>query len=343
MASPLQTGTQSGSAFSSRNLDVLFEKIRITPDAAFETAQYEIEYTVLANQSGILVPLAFYAMDYEGDFEIWKDGEPVPFRTVSPNGGFGEGSPLADFGQYFDRDSVITLDWKDYQSELTRPEDLLYFEIRLDSGTSVIKVKYTAHAWDYRGEWLRELSFRYSLTPAHYWRSFGAIEVKLDATGLDFPVSTNLGNPDFGRLDSVAVWMLGNIPVETIMVNREAKLEGGAATLVGIGPFGLMLIFSAILIVIHLMLIFWHRKRKPTMKLSWIAVAGGVIFPFIMLMSYLWALDVIDSAIGEMASHWHGYSFLIMIFYVVVMPVYLGAVVILDVVLRKRNLKRAAG
>jgi hypothetical protein len=58
MASPYVEGTLSGSAFSSRNIDIIGEKITISPNKDFSSAFYDIEYTISSSSSySHIIPL----------------------------------------------------------------------------------------------------------------------------------------------------------------------------------------------------------------------------------------------------------------------------------------------
>jgi hypothetical protein len=53
-----------------------------------------------------------------------------------------------------------------------------------------------------------------------------------------------------------------------------------------------------------------------------VLITGSVIIPLIVLVFYIYSFDLIDDAIGTAASRYHGYTFLVMIFYPVLAPFY---------------------
>ncbi len=150
MASPIQSGTFSGSAFSSKNIDIKGEKIwvKVAPD--FETASFLVEYRIYTGQSGNQIPLLFLAQDYKDSFQVWVDGKPV---TISDVPGRYQGiskSPFRNFEDAFEfrGDSnygeTTAISWDKDESFLYDLQDLKYFETNLSAGEHIIRVKYNA-------------------------------------------------------------------------------------------------------------------------------------------------------------------------------------------------------
>jgi hypothetical protein len=61
MASPIWEGTFGSSAFSSRDIDILKEKIDLKVDSDFRTAFFRIEYVIRTDRSGTQIPLPLQA------------------------------------------------------------------------------------------------------------------------------------------------------------------------------------------------------------------------------------------------------------------------------------------
>jgi hypothetical protein len=61
MASPIWEGTLGSSAFSSRDIDILKEKIDLKVDSDFRTAFFRIEYVIRTDRSGTQIPLPLQA------------------------------------------------------------------------------------------------------------------------------------------------------------------------------------------------------------------------------------------------------------------------------------------
>ena len=61
MASPIWEGTLGSSAFSSRDIDILNEKIDLKVDSGFRSAFFRIEYVIRTDRSGTQIPLLFHA------------------------------------------------------------------------------------------------------------------------------------------------------------------------------------------------------------------------------------------------------------------------------------------
>lgn len=77
MASPMQTGTHGTAPFTSREVDIVREQMRIVPDRKFQKAVFYIDYFIQSDRDGRQIPLLFYAMDYMTDFKVWLDDMPV--------------------------------------------------------------------------------------------------------------------------------------------------------------------------------------------------------------------------------------------------------------------------
>src|SRR5476649_1747711 len=77
MSSPYGEGTKVSSVFSSRNIDILSERIWVTVDRKFETAHYVVEYNISTDTDGRQIPLLFYAVNYHDGFKVLVDGRPI--------------------------------------------------------------------------------------------------------------------------------------------------------------------------------------------------------------------------------------------------------------------------
>ena len=179
MGSPVTDGTKAATAYTSKDIDILSETIHITIDKAFTRARYVVEYTLQSDKVGKQIPLLFFAQDYEDGFMVWLDGQPVPIQHIPAAYTQLKYSPFAAFDtitKYIDpttqKDHVAVYWYKNtgYSYPLN---DLKYFEAAIDKGVHKVRVAYTAKVWKDVGNWINEYSFRYSLTPAEFWRSFG--------------------------------------------------------------------------------------------------------------------------------------------------------------------------
>jgi hypothetical protein len=330
MRSPGEQGgnPKSGFAVTSKDIDIRHESIIITPNKDFTTAKFEIAYHIETDKAGVQIPLVFYASEFREDFKVWVDGNPIRIKFFNRHESYVNSSSNEPFTH--NKYPGIGF-WK--------PEELKYFEVNLTKGKHTIQVSYTADVTEYLRGWVKNYSVGYELWPAKYWKSFGTLTVSINnAKGT--VLKTNLGEPTDGSLENnIATWKFKSLPADEILLYHEADVPRFAQILIAISPFGLMLIVAALLFIIHLAII-WFLRRASRRKYKWALITGSIVFPFIALISYMYFYDLIDSIIGENATRYHGYTFLIMFLYPVVMPVYLFILWLITDVIAKRIIKK---
>ena len=345
MASPIDEGSMASSPFINRNVDIIKEKLLIIPGTNFETTQFFIEYHIQAKKAGTQIPLLFYAYEFEEGFKVWVDDVEILLNPVPDRYQKLEGTPFDGFSHFFDSGDAgdtnnIDLDSNSKPRFIATIDDLKFFEIDLTKGIHVIRVEYVAGRWTDHSDWVNEYSFRYALSPAKYWKSFGSLEITLDASNFRNKLSTNLGTPTKGTLLSQASWTFTEIPVDVLRITYQPEIPSAAKTLIAISPMGLTIILGVILILIHLILIWLYRRKNPGRKFSWVVIAGSLIIPLITLIGYMVSFGIIDSIIGRDAGHYHGYTFMILIFYPIILPVYWTAMWLVDRLMKRRNQKQ---
>jgi len=212
---------------------------------------------------------------------------------------------------------------------------LKYFEIDLKKGEHKIRVEYSANAWIDISKWVKEYSFRYSLSPAKHWKSFGSLVLVLDARANKCTPITNIGQPTWGNLDSIAVWNFSKLPSDYLEISFKPHVSTFANFMIAIGPIGLTLFLSLILVAMHAFFIIRHRKHKSTKKYSWIVIAGSLIFPLLILIGYMFSFNLIDNSIGVEAGKYHGYTIFTIIFYPLLVPVYLLIMLWIDNIIKR--------
>jgi hypothetical protein len=199
-------------------------------------------------------------------------------------------------------------------------DDLKYFETDVSEGQHTIRVEYIAENWLDRSGWINKYSFRYALSPAKYWRSFGTLEIELDGSKLSIKPTVNLGEPT-SVSNGISTWKFTSMPKEVILVTLVPEMNSLARTLVRISPQGVMIILSLILAAIHLVAIYFYRQSHQA-RYSWVVISGSIVLPLLMLISYMYSFDLIDNTIGPEATRYHGYTFIILLLYPIVMPIY---------------------
>ena len=339
MASPYRDGTKVAAAFTSSDIDILKERINVTLNKESSTANYVVEYTIKTDRDGKQIPLLFYATEYKGDFKVWVDGKEVSVQKIPDDytGKTYEGFSKSYYNNDIDKAEVM-IHWREKSGVIYKLTELKYFVVDLSKGEHVIRVEYAANVWENRSNWIKEYGYRYSLSPTKYWKSFGTLEITVDARGFGEELKTNLGKQESGTQDS-AVWKFDKLPADVFEISYVPKVSNFATFLLKLEPFGLASIIGLFLWIIHLFLMWRYRRVKPEVRFSWVMIVGSLIVPGIILFYYVYSFDIIDSVIGVNASRYHGYNFLVVFIYPVLMPVYLIIMWIVDVFMKKRLAK----
>lgn len=319
MASPYISGTSGAAPFSSKQVIVQKENLYITLSADFKTAFYIAEYHIYTDTDGLQMPLLFYAQQYSGGFRVTVDNQPIELLSTPTE-------QIADNFQIGKNDSVrkqstqeVAIRWDQDNYNYYPLSDLKYFEVDLTKGTHVIQVSYAATASVDRSDWVNNYTHHYSLSPARYWKHFGQLSVQIvDSQYNKRTYFTNLGKPD--QKAGTAGWSFVELPADYITIQYKPIVSGIAKQLVAIGPGGLTLIFGAMLVFLHLLLLRYNLLDNAGINLTlWL---GGFLVPFVVLLFYTLCFPMIDAAIGLAASGRHGYSFLVFIIYPVAVPFY---------------------
>jgi hypothetical protein len=344
MASPLRPGTIFANALTSRDISILQEQIKVQVLKGFKTAAFDIVYRIKTDVEGGQIPLLFLAKDYKGDFKVWVDDQQVKLQDIPNYIIKTNDSKFANFENSFEYsesdNKFVKINWTENHYNLYKLDDLKYFETYLKKGEHKIRVSYTANVWVYNAEWLKEYSFRYALTPASYWKSFGGLSINIiNESGVD-SVTTNLGNPVEGKFGSISNWNFKQLPVDIFEINYHPVIGNLASSLIAIDPFILMIIFGLILFAIHLWLNMRYRKNNLQKRISWLVVIGSVISPVLILFSYIASYLLIEKLLGEHSSTRMGYYVLILGFYPVVVVIYLLLMILLDWLFKKHLIKR---
>lgn len=336
MAAPWSDGDLPAAPMISEYVNILHEKLLIKPASDLKTTHFYVEYQIDALKDGKQIPLLFYASRYTNNFRVWVDGKEIMLQEVPDNYAELQGeNTLSDFSEiYYHLHETIKTGEDD--TTVIELSDLKFFDVNLSKGKHTIKVVYVSSAWRDLREWVAKSRFNYALSPARYWKSFGTLEIILDNSKADKPFETNLGVPKINNPSGVSRWEFKGIPVNVIEISYKPETPALAEFLIAIHPSGLMLIFSTILLILHLYAIVRYRYLNPNGGNGVLILGGGLLLPFVALVSYICFYEIIDAIIGGTASRYHGYTFLIMIFYVIVMPVYYLIIYCFDKILKAK-------
>ncbi len=326
----------TSSAFTSKDINILSENIQIKIDKYYKTAKFIVEYTIQSDVTGRQIPLLFYAQDYKDSFFVWVDNQRVNIQNVPEKYTSVDNSPFSMFSGSFEKNNhtnesdEVIIYWYKNSGFVYKLNDLKYFETDIEKGTHKIRVEYTAKVWTDISGWIKEYSFRYSLTPAKFWKSFGTLNISVEQEGTVRQLSTNIGQPIEKTFHVKNDWTFNKLPDEYLEFSYTPKANNFTNTLITIRPFGLSIIAGTILFALHLFFVRRYREQFVNKKYSLVVIFGSLVMPFLILLSFMYSYDIIDNAIGKEAGRHHGYVFLVIVFYPILLPIYWTILWLLD-------------
>lgn len=335
MANPIDKGTLGTRPFVNEFVDVIHEDLFIQIDQNFEKAYFNVKYHINASKDGFQIPFLFYASEFLDSFSVSIDGQEVAIKDIPKSLRSLEHSKFSDFAYFFEYSdaqerSTVNLDESDHVALVLNMNDFIYFETDILKGEHTIEVSYQATHWTNRNDWITAYSFRYALSPAKYWKSFGTLSVTIDASVFDQQITTNIGQPKSGELNSKAEWEFNALPTEILQLNFIPKVSKTAEILIVISPLGLTLIIGVLLALLLFNLIIWYRKKHPTKTHSLVVIIGCLILPLVIILCWIVAHRFIDYVIGEHAGRSHGYPVIAIATYPFLLTLFLISFWLLD-------------
>lgn len=327
MASPDIEGTLGARPFTNQYVDVVHEDLRITIDKNFEYAQFNITYFMYSSENGIKIPLLFYASEFLDNFVVKVDGISVNIQDIPNEIRIPENTIFDDFSYFFERRenenySGVTLMESERSGFEVTMRDLKYFETDMLRGTHKIEVSYRATKWIDGWNPVNIYKFRYALSPAKYWKSFGTLDVFLDASSFEFPITTNLGEPLKPMVNNTAEWTFNHLPTNVLEIYYNPEIGDSTKALIKMGPFGIAICFAAVLFILQFMAIVFYRKKYLDKRYSVVVIFGSILLPLVFLIIWIYSYTFISNAIGEHATSRGNYSFLVLVLYPIIMPGY---------------------
>jgi hypothetical protein len=190
-----------------------------------------------------------------------------------------------------------------------------------------------------RSGWVKKYSFLYSLSPAKHWRSFGKLEITIDASIFGHPVTLMVGDSAKGQTDSIATWNFDKLPADAFSIDYTPAISSLVQTMIAIPAIWVAVAVGLLLVVLHFYLLRYLRRQKSKHMYLATLVIGGLVMPLLPLLSYMFWYDLIDRAIGAEAGGYHGYIFIaVFLLYPVLMAVYILSLVGVDRMAKKRGL-----
>lgn len=319
MASPVRKGTVNGNALTSRNIQILSERIDITLSKNSAIASFDVVYNVRTTVAGRQVPLLFVADDYERDFEVWTDDKPVTVQQVTDS----FRTTLSAFDDFIAGHPAA---------------ELQYFETGLDTGIHTIRVRYAARPATDHPTWINTCTLEYLLEPAKRWKSFGQLDIVLHIAGFPYAITTDLPPPV--RTDSTMTWHFNGIPQNSFSITYKATPRDVVAKLINIGPFPFAVVLSVLLLLLNLWLMARYRRRSKK-RFNPFVIAGSLLVPFLFCFSFVLFDGLINALLPPLLRSPDGYVFLVfIIFYPFVTPVYWCAMWLADRYFKKRTMRR---
>ncbi len=360
MASGILEGTSAGSAYASRDIDILSETIDITIEPDFSQAEYQVTYQIYSPKSGTQIPLIFEVLDKNTAFSIQIDGQSVPVQTLD-----SDDTRIDPETFYYPAEFIETIN-NAYNDSVNnalnnKPEfsfrgDAKYFEVDLPQGEHTITAHYHAYPTENLNDWTIRYYYQYSLKPAQAWKSFDDLTVNLkfkgEGTALNadnVQVKSNLINTDVESPTTFTPpikphyqWHFNHIPTDAIEISYQVMPSPMVQWLIDLDEhpwrnFVLSIIFFG---SIHYYLMYLSRKhncKKGLCRANVVIWLGIIFVPLFVLSVFIWKVELIDWLLQEHASRFHGYILLIIVFgYPLLMPCYLVATLVVNSYLKRR-------
>lgn len=204
------------------------------------------------------------------------DLKEIPYNIIMP-----EDKLFKDFSYLFKGNSENELN-SNIKFEV-KYNDFKYFETDIKKGEHKIKVTYTAEKWTDGWNWVNEYSFRYELSPAKYWKSFGNLSIIVDAQNFNKKLTANIKHQKSLNYSGITELKFDKLPVETLRIIYKPQINKVAKVLIKIKPFGLALVVGFGLILFHFFIMKFYRQKNPKKKVSWIMFIGSIPVPILFL------------------------------------------------------------
>lgn len=326
MANPIINGTVSGRPFVSKYVNVIHEELKIEIDSLFKTATFTITYSIASSKNGVKIPFLFYAYGYKENFEVSLNGQPVSIQETSTLNQSLNLKLNAFTHLYQNPSDSLDLEFLYRESEKISThislKDMLYFESDIPHGIHNIKITYKAEPWIRKVNWIDEYSFRYALSPARYWKSFGTLNFTLKAPKNYKNISVNL------KGDSIPVqpehtWSFDSIPVDILEIKYHPKVSKTAQFIMDLTPNTIMLLIGVLLACLHYFILRLYRKYISLKKNILFKSIINLFVPLLSLLSYYFSLGVLHQELGGYYSMYHAYMpIFVLFFYPIVTPLY---------------------
>lgn len=265
MASPQFELLSGVSTISSRQIDILHEDLKISFDPFFDNAFFNVHYRIRADKSGKQIPLLFVAELYKSNFTVEVDGKSVEVLRIPET--FYTSGRLKDYSPpniEVEPDEVF-VNWPVFQ-KVYQKKDVQYFEVNLSKGEHSIIVRYESNSLtDQENNIDTKKSFKYLLSPAKLWKSFGGLSLTIDGT--DFLKNNPRAyiSSDFGDLtpsEPVKSWEFDSIPADYFYINYYPEVPMNIQPYIDYYKPAIIIYGGGLLLLLIIAYVIYRYKKK---------------------------------------------------------------------------------
>ncbi len=301
------TGYKScgGFPFGNWNLTVEHQLIRVKVDEDLYRARFEIDYRIRSDSAAVYVPFLFDAVHTAEDLEVTVNGRPVPLLSVPQDHRSG---PAALKTHYPDNIFGTALQRFEDTDNRDPFSGLHYIKTRLDKGEHIVRLTYTSYPYVVLNRWLKKVEYRFDLSNAKFWHSFGAMEVEVDLEGCDCYAQLNIGDVNVIRDGNIYHWSFNSLPDDQLVIRPVPKVTYLTHSLLSMRPETIGFIVAVVLMGLHLFYLIGKRMPQGMTLTAWDWVVLGGIVVFILFNYYFFLLGLVLTAslsIYLLWSHFH--------------------------------------
>jgi hypothetical protein len=305
MAKPWNDGSEHSILFSSKGIDVIKEHIGIKIISNDDyLARFQIRYE-LNTPIAQALPLLFIASDLFNEPIVTVNGKTIKITHLKKNTA-KELEQMSFLEPY--QDEYVRVHYEKNESILVRLDDLAYFVGDLQKGTNIITVAYDSRLESNNFGFTTDLTFKYSLAPSKYWKSFGPIKIDLELPEKYQFKECSIGSPDHQNGKNLS-WTLKQVPDTDLQISMKPVVPVISAILLFLDPLGIATIAFIILVYVHVNRIKKHRIQQVP-RYNWGLAIGNIVIPPLIYAIYFGAYDLIEWTLGDLSLGKHGYIFL---------------------------------
>lgn len=339
---PNLQGAMAARPFLAENIQVLSENLIITIDPGFEYASFDQSFQIKTFDSGNQIPFLLYTGDLLDSLTVYVDGQKVVVKEINEVDNIRK-SRFVGFAYQFENEPNLedSISWVEIMGAENRIESIpaermSFFEANLSEGNHTIRITFSAPKAFKGDDWVGHSSFSYSLSPSQYWKSFGSLNLTIDASGFDSPITTNLRKPESGSLSGRAKWSLTSMETEVVSIDFTPEIKGTAQTLIAIGPFWMAQILGFFLVLTHLYFMYRWKRMHSKYRFSWYWLVGVVLTPLLYFGGWELCYEWIEYLLGDLSTGYRGDGAFLLFLAIIVTPLYMGFTALVDYIMESK-------